>query len=124
MDNDISKAIIMLQNQPLNGNQLSKSPLFMNGHGGQSKGSFLENKSQSNNYQVLTTDSEGAIVQIKPEDLTRLFCLTQSQLKMDPLLSPGHSDTISDYVNDQIVQHLKALKCSDVPKHGQLPNML
>ena len=46
---------------------------------------------------------------IKPEELTRLFCLRNLQSKSskdDPLLSDEHRIAIADYVNEQILQHI------------------
>ena len=55
----------------------------------------------------MTLDENGAQIFIKPEDLTRLFCLTPIQKKKDPLLTSKHQETIAEYINDQIVKHLK-----------------
>ena len=51
---------------------------------------------------------------MKPEELTRLFCIRNVQYsKEDPLLSDDHRVAIADYINQQILSHLSGGTTTD-----------
>lgn len=64
--------------------------------------------------EIVSVDTEGAQVMIRPEELTRLFCYRMptkySQKKTkDPLLTGKHTQMVASYINYEILNHLKSM---------------